>query len=128
MDFRMPAHVLLAGAAVAAALTPISLWWALPTAVCAFQAGSRPGRTRGTALALVAVVVAAVAVVAVVPAPAIASLPPSPTISPIRSISVTWSGGRPPPGSTYDCRPTDRRRTTSLGPWNGPCAGSCRRR
>ncbi|MFI6150067.1 sensor histidine kinase [Streptomyces sp. NPDC051109] len=68
MDFRIPAQVLLAGAAVSAALTPINLWWALPTAVCAFRAGSRPGRTRGTALALLAVVVAAVAVLAAVPA------------------------------------------------------------
>ncbi|MGW8780594.1 sensor histidine kinase [Streptomyces sp. NPDC055796] len=68
MDFRIPAQALLAGAGLSAALTPISLWWALPTAVCAFRAGSRPGRTRGTALALLAVVVSAVAVVAAVPA------------------------------------------------------------
>ncbi|MFJ3912783.1 sensor histidine kinase [Streptomyces vinaceus] len=68
MEFRIPAHLLLAGAALSAALTPTSLWWALPTAVCAFLAGCRPGRTRATALALLAVVLAAVAVVAVVPA------------------------------------------------------------
>ncbi|WP_078622214.1 sensor histidine kinase [Streptomyces sp. NRRL S-244] len=67
MDFRIPAQVLLAGAGVSAALTPVSLWWALPTAACAFRAGARPGRTRGTALALLVVVVAAVAVVAAVP-------------------------------------------------------------
>ncbi|WSY72327.1 histidine kinase [Streptomyces sp. NBC_00879] len=46
----------------------VSLWWAVPTAVTAFLAGQRPGRTRPTVLALVAILAAGVVAVAVVPA------------------------------------------------------------
>ncbi|MER5207502.1 histidine kinase [Streptomyces sp. NPDC002825] len=43
-------------------------WWAVPTAIAAFLAGRRPGRTAPTALALVAVLAAGVTALSVVPA------------------------------------------------------------
>ncbi|WP_107081715.1 sensor histidine kinase [Streptomyces sp. SBT349] len=63
-----PGHLLLAGATAAAGLSILSLWWAAPTAVCAFLAGWRPGRTRSTALALVAAVAAGVVALSLAPA------------------------------------------------------------
>ncbi|MET9591021.1 histidine kinase [Streptomyces sp. NPDC006516] len=54
--------------AVAAGLSVTNLWWAVPTAVVAFLAGRRPGRTAPTALALVAILAAGVAALSVVPA------------------------------------------------------------
>ncbi|WP_412076561.1 sensor histidine kinase [Streptomyces xanthophaeus] len=72
MKARVPAPVLSAGlfaGAVAAACTGVAtLWWGVPAAVCAFLAGSRPGRNRSTAAALAAVLVAAVVAVLLVPA------------------------------------------------------------
>lgn len=50
-----------------AGLSMVSAWWALPTAVTAFLAGRRPGRTGPTVLALVAVLAGGVVVFSVVP-------------------------------------------------------------
>ncbi len=64
-------HLLFAGATAGAVLSVAGPWWApgwtLPTAVCAFLAGRRPGRTRHTALALLAVLAAGVVAIALVP-------------------------------------------------------------
>ncbi|MFC5659182.1 sensor histidine kinase [Streptomyces nogalater] len=46
----------------------MNLWWAVPTAIAAFLAGRRPGRTAPTALALVAILAAGVVALSVVPA------------------------------------------------------------
>ncbi|WP_240802677.1 histidine kinase [Streptomyces sp. A0642] len=54
-------------AAACAALSTVSLWWALPAAVTAFLAGREPGRTGPTLLVLVAVVAGGVVAVALVP-------------------------------------------------------------
>jgi signal transduction histidine kinase len=54
-------------ATVAAGLSVVSLWWAVATAVAAFAAGLRPGRTRSTALVLVAVLAIGVLAVSLVP-------------------------------------------------------------
>ncbi|GAA5051485.1 sensor histidine kinase [Streptomyces similanensis] len=51
-----------------AALSVLSLWWAVLAAVAAFLAGRRPGRTAPTALALVALLAAGVVALSVVPA------------------------------------------------------------
>ncbi|MFI6817502.1 sensor histidine kinase [Nonomuraea sp. NPDC050328] len=59
--------VLSAVATVAAGLSVISLWWAVPTAVAAFVAGSRSGRARSAALVLVAVLAVVVVAVSVFP-------------------------------------------------------------
>lgn len=53
---------------MAAGLSMVSPWWALPTAVAAFLAGRRPGPTGPVVLTLVAVVSAGVVAVSVVPA------------------------------------------------------------
>nr|WP_234347442.1 sensor histidine kinase [Streptomyces specialis] len=45
----------------------MNLWWAVPTAIAAFLAGRRPGRTAQTALALVAILAAGVVAFSVVP-------------------------------------------------------------
>ncbi|MGW3286859.1 sensor histidine kinase [Streptomyces sp. NPDC001002] len=63
-----PGALLTAAAAVAAALSVLNAWWAVPTAVAAFLAGRRPGRTAPTALALVAILAAAVVTLSAVPA------------------------------------------------------------
>ncbi|MFE6776673.1 sensor histidine kinase [Streptomyces sp. NPDC057702] len=55
-------------ATVTAGLSVLSLWWALPTAVAAFLAGRRPGRTLPTALVLVALLAAGLVAISVVPA------------------------------------------------------------
>ncbi|WP_240330582.1 sensor histidine kinase [Streptomyces sp. CB09001] len=60
--------LLTAATAVAAGLSVTNPWWAVPTAVTAFLAGRRPGRTAPTALALVAVLAAGVTALSVVPA------------------------------------------------------------
>ncbi|MEO3750000.1 histidine kinase [Streptomyces sp. B6B3] len=65
-------RLLFAGATAGVALSVAGpLWalcWTVPTAVCAFLAGRRPGRTRHTALALLAVLAAGVLAIALVPA------------------------------------------------------------
>lgn len=66
--FRDPGHLLTAVATVAAGLSVLSLWWALPTAVAAFLAGRRPGRTLPTALVLLALLAAGLVAISVVPA------------------------------------------------------------
>ncbi|MDQ0605228.1 signal transduction histidine kinase [Streptomyces canus] len=53
---------------MAAGLSVMNLWWAVPTAIAAFLAGRRPGRTAPTALALVAILAASVVALSVVPA------------------------------------------------------------
>ncbi|MFD0392882.1 histidine kinase [Streptomyces nogalater] len=53
---------------MAAGLSVMNLWWAVPTAIAAFLAGRRPGRTAPTALALVAILAAGVVALSVVPA------------------------------------------------------------
>lgn len=63
-----PGSLLAAATAVAAGLSVVHLWWAVPTAVLAFLAGRRPGRTRPTVLALVAILSAGVVAVSLVPA------------------------------------------------------------
>ncbi|GAA4901082.1 sensor histidine kinase [Streptomyces coeruleoprunus] len=62
-----PGDLLLLAAAVGTGLSVASHWWALPTAVAAFLAGRRPGRTVAAALTLAAVVVAAVPAALLVP-------------------------------------------------------------
>ena len=59
--------LLAAATTVAAGLSVVSLWWAVPTAIAAFLAGQRPGKTRPAILVLVAVVAAAVVAASVVP-------------------------------------------------------------
>ncbi|MFF0073339.1 sensor histidine kinase [Streptomyces sp. NPDC005494] len=54
--------------ALAAGLSVANPWWAVPTAVSAFLAGRRPGRTAPTALALVAILAAGVVALSLVPA------------------------------------------------------------
>ncbi len=61
------AHLPLAATIATAGLSVVGLWWVVPTAVCAFAAGWRPGRTRSTAVGLTGVVAGAVVAVAVVP-------------------------------------------------------------
>ncbi|WP_275561397.1 histidine kinase [Streptomyces sp. 5-6(2022)] len=60
-------HLPLAATVAAAGLSVVSLWWVVPTALCAFAAGWRPGRTWSTAVGLIGVVAGAVVAVAVVP-------------------------------------------------------------
>ncbi|WP_432046900.1 sensor histidine kinase [Streptomyces asiaticus] len=60
-------HLPLAATIAAAGLSVVSLWWVVPTALCAFAAGWRPGRTWSTAVGLTGVVAGAVVGVAVVP-------------------------------------------------------------
>ncbi len=62
-----PGGLLLAGAAVSAGLSLVLPWCALPTAVCAFLAGRRRGRTRAVVMALIAALAAGVLAVSVVP-------------------------------------------------------------
>ncbi|RKT02521.1 signal transduction histidine kinase [Streptomyces sp. 3211.6] len=64
----LPAAVVLFAAAVVAVCAggPV-LWWGLPPAVCAFVAGSRPGRGADVLVALAAVLVAAAVAVLLVP-------------------------------------------------------------
>ncbi|MFI6277496.1 hypothetical protein [Streptomyces sp. NPDC050988] len=45
-----PGGLLTAGAVLAAGLSMVSLWWAVPTGVVAFLAGRRPGPTGATVL------------------------------------------------------------------------------
>ncbi|GAA0482098.1 sensor histidine kinase [Streptomyces olivaceiscleroticus] len=66
--FPGPAGLPLAGAAAMGALSLVSPWCALPTAVCAYLAGRRPGRTRTVAMVLIAALAAGVLVVSVLPA------------------------------------------------------------
>lgn len=63
-----PGTLLAAAMTVAAGLSVASLWWAVPTVITAFLAGRRPGRTRPTALVLVAVLAAGVVAASTVPA------------------------------------------------------------
>ncbi|MEU3619085.1 hypothetical protein ABZ725_43265 [Streptomyces sp. NPDC006872] len=63
-----PGNLLTAAAAMAAGLSVVNLWWAVPTVVAAFLAGRRPGRTRPTVLALVAILSAGVVALSIVPA------------------------------------------------------------
>ncbi len=60
-------HLPLAATVAAAGLSVVSLWWVVPTALCAFMAGWRPGRTWATAVGLIGVVAGAVVAVAAVP-------------------------------------------------------------
>ncbi|MGW7758424.1 sensor histidine kinase [Streptomyces violaceusniger] len=60
-------HLPLAATVAAAGLSVVSLWWVVPTALCAFMAGWRPGRTWSTAVGLIGVVAGAVVAVATVP-------------------------------------------------------------
>ncbi|MDH6222865.1 sensor histidine kinase [Streptomyces pseudovenezuelae] len=64
---RDPGNLLAVATPVAAGLSVVSLWWALPTVITAFLAGRRPGRIRPTALVLVAVLAAGVVAVSMVP-------------------------------------------------------------
>lgn len=63
-----PGTMYTAATAVAAGLSVMNLWWAVPAAIAAFMAGRRPGRTAPTALALVAILAAGVVALSVVPA------------------------------------------------------------
>ncbi|MFD6936944.1 sensor histidine kinase [Streptomyces goshikiensis] len=63
-----PGIILTAAVAVAAGLSMVNLWWAVPAAVAAFLAGWRPGRTAPTALALLAILAASVVTLSAVPA------------------------------------------------------------
>ncbi|MFF1615235.1 sensor histidine kinase [Amycolatopsis sp. NPDC058278] len=63
-----PGTILTAATAVAAGLSMVNLWWAVPAAIAAFLAGRRPGRTAPTALALVAILAAGVVALSIVPA------------------------------------------------------------
>jgi signal transduction histidine kinase len=65
---RRDLGLLTVAATLMAGLSVINLWWAVPAAVAAFLAGRRPGRTRSTALALVALLSAGVLLLSVVPA------------------------------------------------------------
>ncbi|MFF5445740.1 sensor histidine kinase [Streptomyces sp. NPDC012888] len=65
---RMPGPVFTAVSAAAAGLSATSLWWAPPALAAGFLAGSRPGRARGIAFALVTVAAAAVVATVLVPA------------------------------------------------------------
>ncbi|MBO3677816.1 sensor histidine kinase [Streptomyces sp. NEAU-YJ-81] len=60
-------HLPLAATVAAAGLSVVSLWWVVPTALCAFMAGWRPGRTWATGVGLIGVVAGAVVAVAAVP-------------------------------------------------------------
>ncbi|MFD7501424.1 sensor histidine kinase [Streptomyces sp. NPDC059850] len=57
----------VAGAAVGAGLSVVSLWWVVPTAAAAFRAGGGRGRTGPAVLAFTGVVSAGVVAAAVVP-------------------------------------------------------------
>ncbi|MFG2585042.1 sensor histidine kinase [Streptomyces malaysiensis] len=57
----------LAATIAAAGLSVVSLWWVVPTALCSFTAGWRPGRTWSTAVGLIGAVAAGVVAVAAVP-------------------------------------------------------------
>ncbi|MFE2528427.1 sensor histidine kinase [Streptomyces sp. NPDC059382] len=63
-----PGIILTAAVAVAAGLSMVNLWWAVPAAVAAFLAGWRPGRTAPTVLALLAILAASVVTLSAVPA------------------------------------------------------------
>ncbi|WP_199806890.1 MULTISPECIES: sensor histidine kinase [unclassified Streptomyces] len=63
-----PGLLLTAAAAAAAGLSVVNPWWAVATAVAAFLAGRRPGRTAPTALALTAILAAGVVALSVAPA------------------------------------------------------------
>ncbi|MER7812852.1 histidine kinase [Streptomyces sp900116325] len=63
-----PGTLLATAMTVAAGLSVASLWRAVPTVITAFLAGRRPGRTRPTALVLVAVLAAGVVAASTVPA------------------------------------------------------------
>lgn len=65
---RDPGTLLTAATALTAGLSTTNLWWSIPTAVTAFLAGRRPGRTAPTVLALVAILAASVTALSVVPA------------------------------------------------------------
>ncbi|AGZ45190.1 two component system sensor kinase [Actinoplanes friuliensis DSM 7358] len=60
--------VLAGAAALAAGLSVVNLWWAVPAAVAAFLVGLRPGRARSTVLAFVALLSAGVVLLSFVPA------------------------------------------------------------
>ncbi|WP_413104370.1 sensor histidine kinase [Streptomyces sp. Inha503] len=60
-------HLPPAATIAAAGLSVVSLWWVVPTALCAFAAGWRTGRTWFTAVGLIGVVAGAVVAVAAVP-------------------------------------------------------------
>jgi signal transduction histidine kinase len=62
-----PGTLLAAATTVAAGLSVVSLWWAVPTVITAFLAGRRRGTARAPALVLVAVVAAGVVAASVVP-------------------------------------------------------------
>ncbi|WP_443063629.1 sensor histidine kinase [Streptomyces sp. NBC_00663] len=63
-----PGTILTVVIAVAAGLSVMNLWWSVPTAIAAYLAGRRPGRTAPTVLALVAILAASVVALSVVPA------------------------------------------------------------
>ncbi|MBF9132293.1 sensor histidine kinase [Plantactinospora sp. S1510] len=62
-----PGNLLAAATTVAAGLSVVSPWWAVPTVATAFLAGRRPGKIRPTVLVLVAVVAAGIVSASVVP-------------------------------------------------------------
>ncbi|MER8156265.1 histidine kinase [Streptomyces sp. NPDC094472] len=64
---RWTGHLPLAATVAAAGSSVVSLWWVVPTALCAFTTGWRPGRTWATGVGLIAVVASAVVAVAAVP-------------------------------------------------------------
>ncbi|MCG0290782.1 sensor histidine kinase [Streptomyces sp. PSAA01] len=64
---RWTGHLPLAATGAAAGLSVVSLWWVVPTALCGFTAGWRPGRTWSTAVGLIGLVAGAVVAVAAVP-------------------------------------------------------------
>ncbi|KUL52001.1 histidine kinase [Streptomyces violaceusniger] len=64
---RWTGHLPLAATVATAGLSVVSLWWVVPTALCAGTAGWRPGRTWSTAVGLIGVVAGAVVAVAAVP-------------------------------------------------------------
>ncbi|MFM9450350.1 sensor histidine kinase [Streptomyces europaeiscabiei] len=63
-----PRTTLTAAAVVAAGVSMVNPWWAVPAAIAAFLTGRRPGRTAPTALALVAILATGVVALSVVPA------------------------------------------------------------
>ncbi|MFS7876932.1 hypothetical protein ACEYXF_26850 [Streptomyces asiaticus] len=95
-------HLPLAATIAAAGLSVVSLWWVVPTALCAFAAGWRPGRTWSTAVGLTGVVAGAVVGVAVVPS----WITWADRRSRVARAWRSWSNGRRRPVSRSGCGPT----------------------
>ncbi|CAM5236689.1 histidine kinase OS=Streptomyces tendae OX=1932 GN=GUR47_06700 PE=4 SV=1 [Streptomyces tendae] len=89
---RDPGTLLTAATTLTAGLSATNLWWTVPTAVTAFLAGRRPGRTAPTALALVAILAAGVTALSVVPA----WLPPAGRFATVvvAAMMLPWFAGR----------------------------------